>query len=146
MEHKSLNTALNTLLANYQIYYQNLRGFHWNVTGINFFGLHEKFEELYLEAAETIDEIAERILATDGHPLHTFEGYLKNASIESASNVAKGEDTVKITLENSKVILKQLNSLLDLAATQKDEGTVSMISELISVTEKRIWMLTAFLR
>ena len=38
---------LNSLLANYQIYYQNLRGFHWNIQGRNFFELHEKFEELY---------------------------------------------------------------------------------------------------
>jgi len=37
---------LNTLLANYQIYYQNLRNFHWNISGPNFFELHAKFEEL----------------------------------------------------------------------------------------------------
>ena len=145
MKNNNLDAALNNLLANYQIYYQNLRGFHWNVTGINFFGLHEKFEELYLEAAETIDEIAERILAIGGKPLHTFEGYLNNASIKSASNVVKGEETVKITLENSKVLLDQLNSLLHLASETNDEGTVAMVSELISVTEKRNWMLTAFL-
>lgn len=30
---------LNELLANYQIYYQNLRGFHWNVRGNRFFVL-----------------------------------------------------------------------------------------------------------
>ncbi len=146
MENNRLNTALNTLLANYQIYYQNLRGFHWNVTGINFFGLHEKFEELYLEAAETIDEIAERILAVGGQPLHTFEDYLETASITSAPNVIKGEKTVEMTLENSKVLLKQLNELLKLASDENNEGTVAMVSELISVTEKRIWMLAAFLR
>ena len=29
--------SLNQLLANFQVYYQNLRGFHWNVKGNRFF-------------------------------------------------------------------------------------------------------------
>lgn len=37
---------LNILLADYRIYYQNLRNFHCNILGENFFQLHEKFEEL----------------------------------------------------------------------------------------------------
>ena len=41
---------LNTLLADYHVYYQNLRNFHWNILGDNFFELHEKFEELYTDA------------------------------------------------------------------------------------------------
>lgn len=28
---------LNTLLANFQTYYQNLRGIHWNIRGNAFF-------------------------------------------------------------------------------------------------------------
>ena len=30
-------TELNTLLADYSLYYQKLRSFHWNVLGHNFF-------------------------------------------------------------------------------------------------------------
>ena len=37
--------VLNELLANFQVYYQNLRGFHWNIRGNRFFILHAKFEE-----------------------------------------------------------------------------------------------------
>ena len=47
---KELVNHLNDLLANYQIFYQNLRGFHWNVKGSNFFELHAKFEEYYNDA------------------------------------------------------------------------------------------------
>ena len=42
-----LSAELNILLANFQIYYQNLRGLHWNIRGRRFFDLHLKFEELY---------------------------------------------------------------------------------------------------
>ena len=53
---------LNILLANYQTYYQNLRGVHWNIKGKRFFELHIKFEELYTAAQEQVDQIAEHIL------------------------------------------------------------------------------------
>jgi starvation-inducible DNA-binding protein len=43
---QSLANALNDLLSNYQIFYMNVRGYHWNIKGDNFFELHAKFEEL----------------------------------------------------------------------------------------------------
>ncbi|MGL5146450.1 MAG: Dps family protein, partial [Plesiomonas shigelloides] len=42
-----LAPELNILLANYQILYMNTRGYHWNITGPQFFQLHVKFEEMY---------------------------------------------------------------------------------------------------
>ena len=39
-------SALHQLLADFQVYYTNLRGFHWNIKGHGFFVLHEKFEEI----------------------------------------------------------------------------------------------------
>jgi len=34
---KGLADDLNQLLANFQLYYQNLRGIHWNIKGRAFF-------------------------------------------------------------------------------------------------------------
>ena len=39
--------ALQQLLADYHVFYANLRGLHWNIQGKKFFALHQKFEELY---------------------------------------------------------------------------------------------------
>lgn len=44
---KVLAEKLNELLADYSIFYQNIRGYHWNITGDKFFELHVKFQELY---------------------------------------------------------------------------------------------------
>ena len=55
-------SALHSLLADFQVFYTNLRGFHWDIEGHGFFVLHGKFEELYDDAAEKADQIAERIL------------------------------------------------------------------------------------
>ena len=61
-ETQILAAELNLLLANFQVYYQNLRGLHWNIRGKRFFDLHLKFEELYNDSQIKIDLIAERIL------------------------------------------------------------------------------------
>ena len=68
--------SLQQLLADYQIYYANLRGFHWNIKGHDFFVLHSKFEEMYNDTAEKIDAIAERILQLGGTPANKYSDYL----------------------------------------------------------------------
>lgn len=77
-ETEILVVDLNKLISNFQIYYQNLRGLHWNIRGRRFFDLHLKFEELYNDSQLKIDLIAERILTLGGTPLHTFEDYISN--------------------------------------------------------------------
>ena len=64
--------SLKSLLADYQIFYANLRGLHWNIQGRGFFVLHAKFEELYNDAAAKADELAARILTLGGGPEHRF--------------------------------------------------------------------------
>lgn len=33
---EKLATELNNLLATYQVFYMNVRGYHWNIKGVNF--------------------------------------------------------------------------------------------------------------
>lgn len=136
---------LNELLANYHLYYQNLRGFHWNIKGIHFFQLHDKFEELYGSALSRIDAIAERILTIGQQPLHTFSDYMRLSSIKEAANLSGDKETVSATHQNLSTLLDLEREILKLAAETGDEGTVSLISEDIHENEKTLWMLNAFL-
>ena len=140
-----LANDLNDLLANYQVFYQNLRGFHWNIKGKEFFELHLKFEELYNDAVIKVDEIAERILTLDGSPLHTFSDYLKSSKIESAKGLFDGKSSVDIILSNFSILLQKERNILKLAGEANDEGTVSLMSDYISQTEKTMWMLKSYL-
>ena len=132
---------LNILLSNYQMYYQNLRSLHWNIKGKMFFMLHEKYEELYTGSAEVIDEIAERILMLNETPLHTFEDYIANSVIKPAKNISGADESLKIVLDNSEILLNDAYKTIEVASEAGDEGTVALISEIISSLEKQIWML-----
>ncbi len=144
-QSNDLAQELNVLLANYQMFYQNLRGFHWNIQGPSFFELHIKFEELYNDAVMKVDEIAERVLTLGETPYHTFTAYLEHSTIKEAANVKDGEGTVSTTLANLKTLLEMERKILDLSGEAGDEGTNSQMSDYISQQEKTVWMLTAYL-
>ncbi|WP_418509451.1 Dps family protein [Corallibacter sp.] len=142
---KELANDLNTLLANFQIYYQNLRGIHWNIKGKRFFDLHVKFEELYTDANVKVDEIAERILTLGVTPLHTFEDYTNAAKVPVGKNISQDEKAVNLIVESLTELLKIERAILDKSDDADDEGTNSMMSDFITEQEKTVWMMKAWL-
>jgi len=141
-----LSGMLNQLLADYQVFYQNLRGLHWNVKGKEFFELHLKFEGFYDDAVIKIDEIAERILTLESEPLHTFSDYIKYSKIKEEKSIVNGVEGVKVIVENFSTIITLERKVLGFAAEADDEGTVSLMSDYISQTEKTLWMLSSYLK
>ena len=135
---------LNTLLADYNLYYQNLRGYHWNVSGKNFFDLHIKFEELYTDARIKIDEIAERILTLRHNPTSEFSKYFEMSSIKETSSLIADTDMVDHILNQHEMLLKQMNKVIKKAEAGGDEGTIDMIGGYIGEIEKVSWMLDAW--
>ncbi|WAC03962.1 DNA starvation/stationary phase protection protein [Lacinutrix neustonica] len=135
---------LNDLLSNYQLFYMNLRGFHWNIKGKKFFELHLKFEELYNDALIKVDEIAERVLTLSATPLHSFEKYMETSTIKPAENVTVGEVAIDSVLEALKTLLSKERIILSTASEANDEGTVALMSDYIVQQEKLVWMLSAY--
>ncbi|CAM1366281.1 conserved hypothetical protein [Tenacibaculum litopenaei] len=135
---------LNQLLADYHVYYQKLRNFHWNIVGKNFFELHEKFEQMYTDARTKIDEIAERILTLQYHPVSRYSRYLKISSITEETPFQTDTDMVKILLDDHKTLLKQMHSVVKKANEVEDEGTLDLIGKYIGELEKNSWMLNAW--
>ncbi|AUC22735.1 MULTISPECIES: Dps family protein [Polaribacter] len=144
-ETANLVDELNGLLANFQIYYQNLRGLHWNIKGKNFFELHVKFEEFYTDSQVKIDEIAERILTLQGKPLHTFTDYINLATVPVGKNISNDVEGVELVVNSLSELLKNERTILESSDEANDEGTNSMMSDFIAEQEKTIWMLNSWL-
>lgn len=144
-ESEAIVSELNTLLSSFQVYYQNLRGIHWNIRGKRFFDLHVKFEELYNDAQLKIDLIAERVLTIGGTPLHTFEDYLKHNKLAVGKNISKDEEAVHLIVSSLSDLLKIERKILKDSGEINDEGTNSMMSDFIAEQEKTIWMMRAWL-
>jgi starvation-inducible DNA-binding protein len=137
-------SGLQQLLADYQVFYTNLRGFHWIIKGHGFFVLHSKFEELYDDSAEKVDEIAERILMLGGEPENRFSEYLKTAKVKEVSGISGRDEALKNVLDTYSLLIEEERALLSVASEAKDEATVSLISDYLKGQEKTVWMLVAF--
>ena len=145
-QNDKIANDLNNLLANYQIYYQNLRGFHWNIQGKDFFELHGKFEELYNDAAVKIDEVAERILTIEARPLHSFAAYLNKATLDVVTDVNRGEPAVETIVQNLSVLVEQQKEIRTYAEDNGDGATGDMMATFVEEQEKTLWMYKSWLK
>jgi len=140
-----LVSQLNELLANYSVFYQNVRGYHWNVTGSNFFELHVKFEELYNDLFLKIDEVAERILTLGSRPLHRYSDYATKSTIKESNEGANGLNAVSEILDAFQNLILKQREILEFAGDLGDEGTNALMSDYIREQEKLVWMYSAYL-
>ena len=137
--------ALNQLLADYQVFYANLRGFHWNVRGKGFFTLHEAYEKLYNTVAEQVDEVAERILQLGERPENRYSEYLKVSNLKEDGFEREGRHALDRVLETFKTLIAQERAIIELANEANDDVTAALMSDYLKGQEKLIWMLLYFL-
>lgn len=145
VQAKNLSEKLNTLLADYSIFYQNTRGFHWHIKGKMFFELHAKFEELYNDLILKVDEVAERILTLGHTPEHTYSAYAKMAGIKESPKLTDGAEAVRNILDSFKELIALQREILEMSGEANDEGTSALMSDYIREQEKLVWMYSAFL-
>lgn len=140
----SVLPALQQLLADFQIHYMNLRGFHWNIQGHGFFVLHGKFEELYEDTARKVDELAERVLMLGGKPENRFSRYLEVAGLKEVAEVGCASEAVEYVLAALRHFMAGERRLIDLAADAHDDVTADLMTGYLKEQEKLVWMLVAF--
>lgn len=136
---------LQVLLADYSVFYQKLRNYHWNVTGPMFFELHVKFEELYTDAALKVDELAERIVTKHGRVPATLAEYLKLSRLKEGQNF-----DAKTMVEDLVSDIETLNAALRdgsaSASSNNDAATANLLEGFADQQEKTVWMFRAFLK
>jgi len=139
-------TMLNRLLCNYAVYQQKLKQFHWNVTGPDFFELHNLFESMYSRANTEIDSIAERIRLFNKLPVSTFKNYLKQASIKEVDSELTAFQMAKFILEDIRSLLEIMEEAVRVAQDIDDNGTEHMLRVFIKNMEKEHWMLQSWIK
>lgn len=142
----SLTKKLNVYLANQQVMYIKLHNLHWYVKGTSFFTLHVKFEELYDQTAEMVDDVAERILAISKKPVASLKGALEIATIKELSDeYITSNDSVKVLLEDFKTLRDDTSELISLSEEAHDVVTADLLTGYLASYEKTLWMLHAYL-
>lgn len=137
--------GLNQLQADYQVFYQNLRGYHWSVTGPMFFQLHAKFEELYTDTAGKIDELAERAITLGGRPISTMKEQLQMSRLHEDAEPPNALGMVSNVYTDLNLLTVWAREIAIQADEAEDIATSNLLEAMADGQEKEAWMLRAFL-
>ena len=134
---------LNLLLSNLNVFYRKLHNFHWNVTGKDFYTVHEKLEEYYNDINEQIDEVAEHIISKDCNVMATMKEYLETAQIKEAeSNKIYSEEIWKEVLEGFEILIENCKKIKEEADSEKAYTTSSLMDDYLKDYKKKCWMIS----
>lgn len=133
---------LNQLQADALVMYTKLHNYHWNVKGIQFYGLHEKTETFYTHFSVLYDDLAERILQLGSKPLVTMKAILEKTNItEESSTSFSASEVVDNIHKDFSYFLKNFKELSSIS--ENDSTTQAFADEQTAFLEKEIWMLNS---
>lgn len=144
-DRKAIAGELSKVLADSYMLYLKTHYYHWNVTGKLFHPLHEQFEQQYVELAEAVDEIAEKIRAIGHRAPGSFKEFQKLTSIEEQTDDPDALEMVRRLTLGNELVIQTARKALKRAAEANDESTVDLMTERLNVHEKTAWMLRSHL-
>lgn len=144
--NKNLLEKMNKYLADTAVMYIKLHNLHWNVSGMQFKGVHEYLEALYDATTERMDSIAELIRMHDEYPAASVADYLKLSSIkELPSEKIDIKSAMAIVLEDLQTFEKQAKEVR--AAAEKEDAfdVANMMEDHCADYQKTIWFIKSML-
>jgi starvation-inducible DNA-binding protein len=119
---------------------------HWNVKGMDFFQLHELFDEMASELEEYVDMVAERVTALGGTALGTARLAASNSILpEYDLDVVEGAEHVAVLAERFAVYARHVRAAIDQTDSLGDADTADLYTEISRTIDKRLWFLEAHL-
>jgi starvation-inducible DNA-binding protein len=142
---KKTPALLSALLADTYALYLKTQNYHWNVTGPNFFSLHNLFDGQYNELAEAVDEIAERIRALGELAPGSFKDFSRLMSVSEAKTKTNALGMVNDLIKTHEAICKSISQIIEQTRKENDEGTQDLLINRLAAHEKMAWMLRSHL-
>jgi starvation-inducible DNA-binding protein len=138
---------LTTVLADEHTLYTKLRKYHWNITGPQFFALHELFEQQYNSIKEIADTLAERARAHGGNAIGTLEEFLDRTRLdEEPGQYPNAPIMVSNLVQDHERMVRNLREDARICAEQyHDVATEDLFIGIMQEHEEMSWMLRSFI-
>ncbi len=142
-DRKEIADGLARLLADSYSLYLKSHNYHWNVTGPMFRSLHLMFEEHYIELADAVDVVAERIRALGFPAPATFSEYRALSAIEAQEGVPEAMEMVRDLVIGHETVARTAREVVAIAENGGDVATADLATARVEVHDKTAWMLRA---
>lgn len=133
--------GLSRVLADSYALHLKTHAFHWNVTGPQFPSLHLLFEQQYTELALAVDLLAERIRALDVFAPGSYSQFAQLATVREETGVPAADEMVRQLATDNEAVVRTIRAVLPIAQEAKDEASIGLLVDRLSVHEKTAWML-----
>jgi starvation-inducible DNA-binding protein len=134
-------TSLRINLSNLVVFGFMAQGFHWNVTGRDFYQLHELFGEIYEDAFEAIDPMAEQIRTMGASAPFTLDEFQRLAMIDIVTAPIDASAMIRTLLTANDQVTAALNEAFAIATDINAQGIVDFLAGRIDRHQKWAWML-----
>lgn len=146
-ERRHIIVILNQTLVSTLDLKTQVKQAHWNVKGMDFYQLHEMFDELATELEEFIDLFAERITALGGLALGTARMAAAESTLpEYPFDVWDGKDHITALADRYAPYAKLLRDNIHITDDLGDADTADLYTEVSREIDKRLWFLEAHLQ
>jgi starvation-inducible DNA-binding protein len=143
-DRQPLIELLNGRLADTADLYSQVKQAHWNVKGLNFFQLHQLFDQLAAEVFPFIDLIAERATALGGEATGTVRMAAVSSTLpEYPVEVTDGQGHLKALIDRYAVFTANIRKAIDVADERHDKSTADLFTEISRTADKQLWFLEA---
>jgi starvation-inducible DNA-binding protein len=120
---------------------------HWNVKGPAFFSLHKLFDEVAESTAESVDEVAERIVQLGGVADGTLAGITKRTALPAlAPDVTGGEQCAAALAAALATFARGTRAAVDEVDELGDAVTADLFTEVAARADKYLWFVEAHLQ
>ena len=131
----SLAGELQDLLDNVSAYYITAHQFHWNVVGPDFAEFHEFFEEIYTDAWESLDGLAESIRKLD---------QMVDIEFGQPDECNGLGEMLGCLFDMNKALIAQYKDTIDCADKYREQGILNFLADRLDKHQKFQWQLTSF--
>jgi starvation-inducible DNA-binding protein len=145
VREKTIDILNSTLAATLDLKTQTKQA-HWNVKGMDFYQLHELFDEMAGELEEYTDMVAERVTALAGTALGTARIAASESILpEYPLDAVSGIDHVTALAERYAAYAKHVREAIGSTDKLGDADTTDLYTEISRTIDKRLWFLEAHL-
>ena len=144
-DRRGIVDGLSRLLADTYTLYLKTHNFHWNVTGPMFQTLHLMFETQYIELADAVDLVAERIRALGSPAPGTYSMFQALSSIKEPDGVPDAQEMIRQLTLDHEAVTRTARTLFPAVDKAGDEPTADLLTQRMQVHEKTAWMLRSLL-
>jgi starvation-inducible DNA-binding protein len=119
---------------------------HWTVKGLDFFQLHNLFDEMATEMDDYVDLVAERITALGGTPLGTARiAAAQSILSEYPLDSVQGIEHITALADRYGDLARHLRTGINDCDDFGDKDTADLYTEVSRAIDKRLWFLEAHL-